>query len=667
LSLEPANIPDATLDERPSDELAVAREALRQSGEILRATFEQAAVGIGVVALDGRYTDVNAKFAAIVGYSPEELKERRVWDITHPDDLALSRSLVADLLAQTVRDVVQEKRYVRNDGSVVWSRTSVSLMKDPVGQPQRFISVIEDITERRCAEEALARSNEFNRSIVESSRDCLKTLTLEGVLLWLSDTGRRALCVDDLREVIGKSWIDFWRGDDRVAAQAAVQAAASGSSGTFVGRYDLAGVEHWWEVVVTPIRDATGRPETLLAVSRDITERIRAEDERRVLLESERAARAAAEHANRMKDEFLATLSHELRTPLSAIIGWSHVLRSGRASPADVTRGVEAIERNARVQTQLIEELLDMSRITSGKMRLEMQPLDPVVFVEAAFDAVRPAAEARRIRLEKQVDSVVDSVCGDGPRLQQVVSNLLSNAVKFTPEGGRVSLSLQQLANAIQIRVSDTGVGIEPAFMTHLFERFRQADGTTARRYGGLGLGLAIVKHIVDMHGGEVRAESAGTGTGSTFTVHIPLAPAAEPQDARPAKAMDFHGHDLTGVRILVVDDDEDGRDLVQRLLAECGASVVAANGGEEALQQLAGARVDLIVSDIGMPGMDGYELLRRIRALDAHVTVPVVAFTAFARPEDRTRLLRAGFAAHATKPVEPTELLSSLAQLVGR
>jgi CheY-like chemotaxis protein/anti-sigma regulatory factor (Ser/Thr protein kinase) len=247
------------------------------------------------------------------------------------------------------------------------------------------------------------------------------------------------------------------------------------------------------------------------------------------------------------------------------------------------------------------------------------------------------------------------------------VTNLLSNAVKFTPEGGRVSLSLQQLANAIQIRVSDTGAGIEPAFMTHLFERFRQADGTTARRHGGLGLGLAIVKHIVDMHGGEVRAESAGAGMGSTFTVRIPLAPAVEPQDARPAKAMDFHGRDLTGVRILVVDDDEDGRDLVQRLLAECGASVMAANGGEEALQQLAGARVDLIVSDIGMPAMDGYELLRRIRALDAHVTVPVVAFTAFARPEDRTRLLRAGFAAHATKPVEPTELLSSLAQLVGR
>ncbi|HET9577466.1 MAG TPA: PAS domain S-box protein [Usitatibacter sp.] len=650
------------------DELMAAREALRHSHELLRATFEQAGVGIGLLALDGRYTDVNAKFCAIVGYAREELMALRVWDITHADDASASRAHVADLLAQRVPLVVQEKRYVRKDSSVVWSRTSVSLLKDATGEPQRLISVIEDITERKAAEEALRQSNEFNRSLIESSGDCFKILALDGTLLWMSETGRALLCLEDVNRVIGKPWISLWEGEDRTAAFTAVAAAASGATGKFVGHYAVGRESRWWDVAVTPIRGSDGRPERLLAVSRDITERIISEEERKVLLESERAARAAAERANHTKDEFLATLSHELRTPLGAILGWTHVLRSGRASAADSARGLEAIERNARIQTQLIEDLLDMSRIMAGKMRLEMQPLDPAAFVEAALETARPSADAKGIRLEKVLEPGVGLVRGDASRLQQVVWNLLSNAVKFTPGGGVVRVEMRRVDSVLEIRVTDSGVGIDRAFLPQMFERFRQADGSLARRHGGLGLGLSIVKHVVDMHGGAIDADSAGPGKGACFTVRLPLAPSpTRRHDGASSLGSDAGASDLRGLRILVVDDDDDGRDLVHRLLTECGAVVQVADCGARALDILGQGDIELVVSDIGMPEMDGYELLRRARPLLDGRDVPVVALTAFARPEDRIRALRAGFAAHVAKPVEPAVLLSSVASLLHR
>ena len=402
-----------------------------------------------------------------------------------------------------------------------------------------------------------------------------------------------------------------------------------------------------------------------------------AAEERRKLLESERSARAHAERMSDMKDEFLATLSHELRTPLSAILGWSHVLRRGAQSGDDLQKGLEAIERNARVQTKLIEDLLDMSRITSGKVRLDVQPVPPISFVEAAIETMRPAAEAKDIRIDKVLDPLAGPISGDPSRLQQVVWNLLSNAIKFTPRNGRVQIVLERVNSHIEISVADTGVGIEAHFLEHVFDRFRQADHSTTRQYGGLGLGLSIVKHLVELHGGTVRAASGGPDRGATFVVDLPVAAVHRPDEtgspARPGThvplALEFKPLDLSGVRVLVVDDEPDSRTLLARVLTECNAEVATASSAASALSMIGRDRPDVLVSDIGMPGMDGYELMRRVRALGATPgdRLPAIAVTAFARSEDRTRALRAGFQVHVSKPVEPSELVATVASLLGR
>ena len=399
--------------------------------------------------------------------------------------------------------------------------------------------------------------------------------------------------------------------------------------------------------------------------------------EREKLLASERSARAEAERLGELKDEFLATLSHELRTPLNAILGWAQVLRRSGAGEADLHKGLDTIERNARVQTQLIEDLLDMSRITSGKVRLEVQPLRPLTFVEAAVETVRPSAESKGIRLEMMLDPLAGPVSGDPSRLQQVLWNLLSNAIKFTPKGGKVQVLLERVNSQIEISVVDTGCGIRPEFLPFVFERFRQAEATTTRRYGGLGLGLSIVKQLVELHGGSVRVKSAGQNRGSTFTVHLPLAAVHQPvygegrthPRAPSATRLDFTTTDLTGLKLLVVDDEPDARELVKRVLSDCGAEVMATGSAEEALRYIESQRPDVLVSDIGMPETDGYELLRRVRALGAERggKLPAIALTAFARSEDRTRALRAGFLAHIAKPVEPSELGAMVAAVAGR
>ncbi|HUF91976.1 MAG TPA: ATP-binding protein [Candidatus Limnocylindria bacterium] len=402
---------------------------------------------------------------------------------------------------------------------------------------------------------------------------------------------------------------------------------------------------------------------------RDITENRR-------LLESERAARTSAERASSMKDEFLATLSHELRTPLSALLGWSQMLRLPTAGAADVRRGLEMIERNARVQKQLIDDLLDMNLIASGKLRLEIQPVSPASFIEAALETVRPAADAKGIRLTAVMDPAAGPIAGDPNRLQQVVWNLLSNAIKFTGKHGRVQVALRRVNSHIEICVEDGGIGITPEFLPYVFDRFRQADASTTRAAGGLGLGLAIVKQLVELHGGTVRATSAGQDRGATFTVELPrMAVHDDPPGGRhhptagQAAAQEFKRLDLAGVTVLVVDDEADARDLVALVLTECRAGVVTAGTAEEALAAVERYRPDVMVSDVGMPDVDGYELLKRVRGL-GHArggSLPAVALTAFARSEDRTRALRAGYLLHIAKPVEPTELAAAVASVVGR
>jgi signal transduction histidine kinase/ActR/RegA family two-component response regulator len=400
--------------------------------------------------------------------------------------------------------------------------------------------------------------------------------------------------------------------------------------------------------------------------------------EREILLESERAARSAAERLSELKDEFLATLSHELRTPLNAILGWSKVLQHGPKNESDVRQGLEAIERNARVQTQLIEDLLDMSRVTSGKLRLDVQPLQPLSIVEAAVETVKPSADAKDIRLECVLDPAAGPVSGDPGRLQQVVWNLLSNAIKFTPKHGKVQIRLERVNSHIEISVADTGVGIKQEFIPHLFERFRQGDASTTRKFGGLGLGLSIVKSLVELHGGTIRVRSAGEGLGTTVTVQLPLtvvhssAPSlgrTHPKSASASAASAPVVPELAGLKVLVLDDQTDARELVKRVLEDCAAEVLTAGTAEEALVLVQRERPDVLISDIGMPGTDGYELLRRVRALgpERGGRVPAIALTAFARSEDRTRALRAGFLVHVSKPVDPSELVATVASVARR
>jgi signal transduction histidine kinase len=391
------------------------------------------------------------------------------------------------------------------------------------------------------------------------------------------------------------------------------------------------------------------------------------------LLDKEQRARTAAEAASRAKDEFLAVLSHELRTPLNAVYGWARMLRSGQIEGEAVQRALDVIMRNANAQVQLIDDMLDVSRIVTGKMRLDVRPVDLKAVVEAALDAVRPAAEAKHLRLQAVLDPQALGITGDPDRLQQVVWNLLINAVKFTPRDGRIQVRLRRVNSHAEIVVSDSGQGVAPDVLPHVFERFQQGDSTSTRRHTGLGLGLALVRHLVELHGGTVEAASAGEGQGSTFTVKLPVAIAREeagPSRGRvhPPAAVPVLGPSLRGLRVLVVDDDRDGLELVATMLINMGAEVRTCPSAAEGLEALQAWCPDVLVSDIEMPGEDGYTFIRRVRALDAKVArTPAVALTAYGRVEDRLRTLSAGYSMHIPKPVDPAELATVVASLAGR
>lgn len=411
-------------------------------------------------------------------------------------------------------------------------------------------------------------------------------------------------------------------------------------------------------------------------VRKHLNEEARAAEEREQLLASEQSARSEAEAASRLKDEFVATVSHELRTPLTAVLGWIHILRAGKLDDKAAAHALEIIERNARSQNQLIEDLLDVSRIITGKLRLDVRPVDPATIIEAAIEAVIPAAEAKEIRVQKVLDSKVSSISGDSARLQQVIWNLLSNAIKFTPRGGRVMVRLERVNSHIEISVSDSGEGIKKEFLPYVFDRFRQADGTSARRFGGLGLGLAIVRHLVELHGGTVQATSSGDGMGAMFTVSLPLLAIyqreADSERVHPGASNAYppieYADNLSGLKVLVVDDEADTLELIKVLLGQCGATVTTASSAAEALPLLERVRPDVIISDIGMPTEDGFEFIRKVRQLppERGGKIPAVALTAYARAEDRLRVLRSGYQMHVSKPVELAELVTVVANVGG-
>ncbi|MGH7555186.1 MAG: ATP-binding protein, partial [Longimicrobiales bacterium] len=422
----------------------------------------------------------------------------------------------------------------------------------------------------------------------------------------------------------------------------------------------------WWDVLVTPIRDEGGRVTKLLSTARDISEQKRAEEERNQLLEREREARSEAERATQLKDEFLATLSHELRTPLNSIVGWVGVLKQDQ-SRETLRKAIDVIDRNSRRQAQMIDDLLDVSRIVSGKLPLEVQRVDLAAVIEEAVTSARPAADAKGVRLTTVYDSFAD-VHGDPVRLQQVVWNLVTNAIKFTGRDGTVHVALHSVDGHAHIEIADTGQGIAPEVLPHVFERFQQADSSSTRRHGGLGLGLSIVKNLSEMHGGSVMASSPGVGRGATFTVLLPtsesgLAPVRPIESAPRPDAL------LANVVVMVVDDEADARDLVQRLLEDAGARVAACDTAQAALQTIQSGLVpDVIVSDVAMPEQDGCDFMKRVRQMKAPMSsIPAAALTALARVADRRRALLAGFQTHLTKPVDPTELVATVASLAGR
>ena len=421
-------------------------------------------------------------------------------------------------------------------------------------------------------------------------------------------------------------------------------------------------------LTVSPIRDASGTIVGASKIARDVSDRVTMERQYARLY-------AEAQEANRIKDDFLAVLSHELRTPLNAIVGYSRLMRGNMLPEDQVVRAVETLERNARWLTQIVDDVLDVSRIVSGKVRLDVQAVELAAVLDNAVATVQPAADAKSVRIQTLIDPRIGPISGDPGRLQQVMWNLLSNAVKFTPKGGRVQVRLERVNSHIEIVVSDTGIGIEKEFLPYVFDRFRQADSGSTRRTGGLGLGLAIVKHLVEMHGGSVQADSAGEDQGSTFTVRLPMMivspsaaqrrehPLAERRNALQQLA------DLAGVRVLAVDDDADALALLKDVLEAAGAVVATAASASDALDAIGAFKPDVLVADIGMPDMDGFELIRRIRALDDPKLrdVPAAALTAFARSEDRTKALQTGFEMHLAKPVDPGELVASVATLVRR
>jgi PAS domain S-box-containing protein len=539
-------------------------------------------------------------------------------------------------------------------------------LAEPIA-PQELSSAVRTLLRLRRTEQGLAATEQRLRLATEGA----------GIFTWEIDCATRsALWSRQFGDLLGSdilptfdSWVARVHPQDRAALEKAFSAAAEGQ-GDFASEHRLllaSGEERCIAAFGRRHAGDGGEQPRLIGVATDITARKRAEAEREVLLARAQEAQRLAEQAVRMKDEFLAMLSHELRTPMSAMLGWLHLLKIGKLSADQQMQALDTIERNARIQTQLVNDLLDVSRIVTGKMELETEvmPLDRAL--ESALDSARLEGQAREIALEAEIARGQWLVRGNPQRLQQVFSNLLSNALKFSPKGSRILVRLERTASHAQVSVIDQGEGIPPDVLPHIFERFRQADSSTRRRHGGLGLGLAIVRSLVELHGGRVTAESAGPGLGATFRVGLPLAgPAAAPPAPDPAFAGEA---DLTGVRALIVDDDQSNLQMIAQLLRLHGASVMIASDAPTALAIAPRWDPDALILDIGMPEKDGYQLLPELRAAlgkDAR-TMPAIAVTGFASTEDMKRALQAGFQAHIAKPFDMSGLCHLVAQLAPR
>ena len=658
-------------------------ESLRLSEERFRLLVESV-TDYAIFMLDpqGHVLSWNAGAERIKGYAPSEIIGQHFSRFYPPE--------AGDFPAHELRVAAAEGRFedegwrVRKDGSRFWANVVITALHGRDKRLIGFAKVTRDLTERRAHEEQLRHSEERFRLLVEGVSDyAIFMLDVNGnVATW--NAGAARIKGYRAEEIIGQHFSRFYPQDAVESGWPEHELRVAAAEGRFIDegwRVRKDASRFWAHVTITALRDDAGRLQGFAKLTRDLTERKRTEAlevsgvERDAMLEAERSARMLAQRAARIKDEFLATLSHELRTPLNAILGWTQLLRSRGAQPADLQRGMEIIERNARAQVRLIDDLLDLSRIMSGRFRLDVQQVSLLDIVRGALDSIEPAAQTKGVRLESVLDPQSVVVSGDPARLQQVFWNLLSNAVKFTAKGGKVQVLLQRVNSHIEFSVSDTGIGIPATFLPHVFERFSQKDSSTHRLYGGLGLGLAISKQLVDLHGGTIHAKSMGEGQGATFVVTLPLVMLPKDKD----RAVRLHPTaveipeavpvpKLDGVRALVVDDEGDALELIQRVLENQGAHVTTVRSGEEALGWLESSTPDLLISDIGMAGMDGYQFMRQMRATEPKGRrIPALALTAFARPDDRKHAILAGYQAHLAKPFDMAELAIVVAGLVGR
>ncbi|AFZ03826.1 response regulator [Calothrix sp. PCC 6303] len=768
---------------------------IRQSEYQVRRILNNLFSFVGVMTPDGVLVEANRTALEAAALSPSDVLGKPFpdtywWSYSPEIQAQLALAIQQAAAGEIVRYDVEVRL---GEGKFIVIDFFLAPLFDDTGRVEYLIPSGIDITDRKLAQEALQKSEEFKNRVLESSSDCIKVLDMEGRLLYVNAGGMCLLEIDDLTPFLNTEWLCFWQDEYRQAATAAITQAKRGETAKFQGFCPTAkGTPKWWDVVVSPIRDSAGQVIQLLSVSRDmteqkqaqaslqeqtkllqvilssigdgliaanqqgeltifneaahsifgsllneippnewastyglflpdqktlfpqdefplikalqgetvtdvevficnqqelegrwisangyplsdgsddikggivvfrdITERKRSEIERDRILQLEQAARTEAERANRVKDEFLAVLSHELRSPLNPILGWTKLLQTRQFDADQTAKALATIERNAKLQTELIDDLLDIAKILRGKLNLNVAPVNLKLIIEAALDTVSTAATAKSILIEARVPPI-GQVLGDATRLQQVIWNLISNAIKFTPSGGRIDIRLQNVDDHAQLTFTDTGKGINPDFIPHIFEAFRQEDFSVTRKHGGLGLGLAIVYSLVELHGGTISAASLGEGQGATFTVRLPLLK----DDSQQIDELLEQEPDLTGIKILTVDDDQDSRELLTVLLMQYGAEVTALTSAQDVLSTLESSfQPDVLVSDIGMPDMDGYTLIRRIRALAPQQggKVPAIALTSYARETDQQQALAAGFQRHIAKPIDPHQLAQAI------
>jgi PAS domain S-box-containing protein len=644
--------------------------------------FVESVADYALVLLDaeGNVLSWNTGARRIKGYEAYEIIGQHFSKFYPAEDITAGKpGTVLEIARQSGR-VEDEGWRVRRDGSLFWANVVITALRDDDGTVRGFGEVVRDLSERRASEEALRRAEQRFHHLVDAVADySIFMLDPTGnVATW--NPGARKTKGYEASEIIGKHFSAFYTPEDREKGRPEQILETVRREGRYEEegwRVRKDGTRFWASVVISLLRDDSGQVIGFAKVTRDLTARRAAEQTARELVR-EQAARALAEsltrraeEANRIKDEFLATVSHELRTPLNAIVGWTAILRQ-RELESSLAKAVEIIDRNAQAQVKIIEDLLDISRIITGKLRIDPKPTDLVTIINQAIEVTRHSAFARQISVEFPHAAESCPLIGDAERLQQVIWNLLSNAIKFTNPGGAVHVGLERRPGQVSVVVTDTGTGIEPEFLPFLFERFRQGDSSTTRRFGGLGLGLALVRHITELHGGSVTAASPGRGQGASISVTFPLrAPEQELEPEAPPSSVHAPAGlapvgELRGLRVLLVEDDTDARELMTAILLEAGANVTSVSSALAALDAFPSFNPQLLVSDIGLPEQDGYSLIRHVRALGEADggSIPALALTAYTRSEDRTKALACGFTTHIGKPVNPADLLAALANL---